>query len=174
MELLKENIPFNIIFAEPSLEGEINKGEVSKYELLIVGKNPLPEKVREQFSSFKGDIIKWNGIEGLPKNLREEIKVSGSDKVRVSLRYKLKEANAPVVCHILNQDYDLEKDDVRPTDVEISISLKLLSKALKKTPKEAIVYMPQRPAKKINLLVGQDRVSFRIEGLGLWAMVSLK
>ncbi|MBC7328831.1 beta-galactosidase [bacterium] len=174
MELLKENIPFSILCAEPSLGMEINKREVAQYELLIFGKNSLPDKVKKQLSSFKGNAILWNGIEGLPKTFREEIKVSGSDKVRVSLRYKPKEANAPVVCHILNQDYHLEEDDVRPADVEISISLKLLSKALKKTPKEAMVYIPGRPAEKINLNIGEDKVSFKIDGLGLWAIVSLK
>ena len=174
MELLKENIPFSIICAEPGLGAEINKSEVAKYELLIVGKNPLSDKVKKQLSSFKGDTIKWNGIGSLPKTFRGEIKVSGSDKVRVSLRYKPKDANAPVVCHILNQDYELEKDDVRPADVEISISGKLLSKALKKTPKEAMIYMPGRPAGKINLKIEGDRISFKVEGLGLWAIVSLK
>ncbi|MBC7326797.1 beta-galactosidase [bacterium] len=170
LELLEKNVPFSVIGAEKD-RGGIKKENLEKFRLLIKGKGSIPKEIEKLARQEKKKILQWEGYDSLPWEFRNQVIVRGSDKLRVSLRYKPGSANAPIVCHLLNQDYDFERDDVRPVDIEVSLSKALLGKVLKSFPGKASVYIPGKPMQKVNLKISDERISFNLTNLGLWAIV---
>lgn len=173
LELLKANIPFTMLIAEPELGKEPSAEVLSAYKIIIAGKLTSAEKWEKIVNKQKGKLVVWNGLEDIPESYRRQVLIKGSEKIRVSLRYKPGSKDAPIVCHLLNQDYDLEKDDVRPADVEVSISLSLLERVLKERGEEAILYQPASEPQKIKIEISEGRVRFRIKGLGLLAIAAI-
>ncbi|MCS7187101.1 MAG: hypothetical protein RMK89_09135 [Armatimonadota bacterium] len=172
IELLKANVPFAILVAEPSLGVSTSKGELTDYEFLLVGKQPLPSGFAKEIHP-KTQVIQWNGLDKLPETIRHQVSVKGDGEVRVSLRYKPDSLKAPIVCHLLNQNYDVQTDDVRPTDVTVFISRSLLSKAMRGEPRQAIVRMPKRPPQRVPVRLDKEGLTFSVENLGLWAVVEI-
>ena len=61
-----------------------------------------------------GRLVVWPDDETLARLVPEPVTVSGSDKVLVFPRTVPGSADAPVVLHVLNQDYDGQNDVMRP------------------------------------------------------------
>ena len=173
LELLKANIPFNILVAEPTLGIKVTPKDISACEFLLTGKQPLPPEFEQLVKSAKVSVVQWQGIEKLPESAFRQVRVSG-EKVRVSLRYKPDDPKAPVVCHLLNQDYDLQSDDVRAKEVTVSVSRALLGKALKGIPKRAILRTPKTPPVEIPIRLEGDWLTFTVPELGFWAVVEIE
>ncbi len=172
IELLKANVPFAILVAEPSLGVSVAKAELNAYEVLLTGKQPLPSDFMKQVPP-KVKITQWDGVGKLPEAFRHQVVVKGSDKVRVSLRHKPSDPKAPIVCHLLNQDYDVQADEVRPIDVTVSISRSLLSKAMKGVPKRVVIRTPKHPPQQVSVSLDKDALTFSVPNLGLWAIVEI-
>jgi len=172
LELIKANIPFSILVAEPTLGIKVTPKDISACEFLLTGKQPLPPEFEQSVKSAKVSVVQWQGVEKLPESAFRQVRVSG-EKVRVALRYKPDDLKAPVVCHLLNQDYDLQKDDVRPKEVAVSVNLLLLVKALKDMPKRAILRTPAGLPKEIPLQLNGDWLTFTVPELGFWAVVEI-
>ncbi len=172
LNLLKANVPFAIVVAEPTLDALPLQSDLKPYDSLLTGKQPLPTNFLKQVPQ-KTKVIQWQGIDKLPEFIRHQVIVKGSDKVRVSLRYKPDDANAPLVCHLLNQDYDLQADDVRPIDVTISIDRSLLSKAMGSVPKRVVVRTPKRSPERVSFRLDKDELILSVPNLGLWAIVEI-
>jgi hypothetical protein len=172
MELLKANIPFSILVAEPSLGVKVTLKDISVYEFLLTGKRLLPTEFERMVKSAKVSVVQWQGIEKLPESASRQVKVSG-EKVRVSLRYKPDDPKAPVVCHLLNQDYDLQSDEVRPKEVTVSVNRLLLVKAFKDMPRRAILRTPTTPPREIPIRLDGDWLTFTVPELNFWALVEI-
>jgi len=172
LELLKANIPFNILAMEPTLGVKVTKKDLSACEFLLTGKHPLSLDFERLVKSSKVSIVQWQGIDKLPEKVLRQVKLN-SGKVRVSLRYKPDDPTAPVICHLLNQDYDLQRDDVRPARVAVSINRLLLSKAIKDTPKRAILRTPMLASEEIPIQLDGDWLTFTVPELGFWALIEI-
>jgi len=172
LELLKANIPFSILVAEPTLGVKVTPKDISVCDFLLTGKQPLPSEFEQLVKSAKVSVVRWQGIEQLPESAFRQVRVRG-EKVRVSLRYNPDDPKAPVVCHLLNQDYDLQSDDVRPKEFIVSINRMLLDKALRGTPRGAILRTPTTLPKEIPLQLNGDRLTFTVPELGFWALVEI-
>lgn len=170
LELLRTNIPFSVFIAEPESGKEPSYDALSAYRLIITGKRTSAKKIEGR---YKGKLVVWGGLESIPVSYQRQVLIKGSEKIRVSIRYKPGSKDAPIVCHLLNQDYDLEKDGVRAVDVEVSISLSLLGKVFRGIGDEAILYQPENPPQKIKIETINGRARFRIKGIGLWAIVAI-
>lgn len=170
LELLKANVPFAILVAEPSLGVSLTQRDLSSYRWLIRGKEPSPVEGKE---GSKG-ISMWRGLGELPKELQRQVLVEGASNVRISLRYNPRDPKAPVVCHLLNQDYDVETDEVRPTDVKVTLSEALLRKALHHQPREVVLHLPNKPPQRIPLERRNGAVQFAVPHLGFWAIVAIQ
>lgn len=173
-ELLKANVPFAIVIVEPSFGTTVSASELEPYDFLLTGKQDLPIEIERQLRVTKPRHLRWRGLESLPEQLRKQVIIKGSEKVRVSLRYKPNTPNAPVVCHLLNQDYDPQLDDVRPVNVSISVSLSLIKRVCRIVPTIAIVHSPKRELQQASVCIENDMLTFTVPNLSLWAIVELR
>ena len=174
IELLKANVPFAIVIAEPSLGTSVSASEIEAYDFLLTGKQGLPTEIERQLRATKPMRLQWRGLESLPEQLHKQVIVKGGEKIRVSLRYKPNTPNAPIVCHLLNQDYDIHLDDARPANVSISINPSLIKRARSIVPKTAIIHAPKQELQQASVRVENNMLTFTVPHLGLWAIVELR
>ncbi len=172
IELLRANVPFAIVVAEPILGVPLTQSDLALYRWLVSGKQPLPPVVEAQTTGKS--VLVWQGLDKLPEEVRKQVLAEGAPRVRVSLRYNPNDPEAPVVCHLLNQDYDVQSDEVRPANVTVTISRALLRKALRRDPTEAIVHFPAQPPTRVPVEQESGAIRFTVPRLGFWAIVAIK
>jgi len=171
-ELSQANIPYAVVLAgDENLPVRLRAEALAGYDYLIVGSKPLPNGQQPVLEQASAQVVRWEGLAQLPDAVRKQVLVRGSGQIRVSLRHKPFDPTAPLICHLLNQNYDLQEDAVSPVDVQVSLSPRLLDKA---GFREALVYMPARAPVCVPIARAEGAVSFEVRQLGLWALVELK
>jgi hypothetical protein len=173
LKLAEANIPYAILVAgDGNLPHRITPEMLRPYDHLITGSNPLPEGQEEMLQAASAKIVRWKGLDELPNKVRGQISVEGSDPVRLSIRYNPHSSDSPLVCHILNLNYDLEMDDVRPADVTITLGKSLLKRAGLGVRSGTIHTLKGESTRLPITRVGEG-VRFEVKDLELWAIVEL-
>jgi hypothetical protein len=173
LQLARANVPFSFIVRDvDGVSPGQRKPTTSTYDYVIVGKNSTPEEREAIQKETRAQVLEWKKLTDLPEAITRQVVVDGSDQVRVSLRSKPGNTKTPLICQVMNQNYDLEKDAIQPAAIRVSIDQKLVEPITRKTPfRRAIAHFPDRESMPISIAQTGDRLSFSIEKLGLWAIV---
>jgi len=176
LKLAQANIPYAVVVAgDEELSVQLTAESLAGYDYLIVGPNPLPGEQGQILEQSEAQVLGWEGLSELPEAIRNQISVEGTDQVRVSIRYNPDDADASVVCHLLNQNHDIEKDDINPVDVRVALNKSLLKKATGNSDiRAAVIHAPKCESASLPLAQADDALSFEVKGLGLWAVVELR
>ncbi|MBM3239772.1 hypothetical protein FJZ31_26105 [Candidatus Poribacteria bacterium] len=174
LKLTEANIPYVIIVVDDEdLSMRLTAETIAPYEYIIVGTKPLSDEQEEILKRSEAKVIQWKGLSALPNAIN--IAVEGSDRVRVSVRYNPDDSNGPIVCHLLNQNYEKEKDDVYPVDVRVALNKDLVAKAIENSDiHTAVIHLPKREPVRLPVVKTGDSISFEVKDLGLWAIVELR
>lgn len=172
LSLLEANVPFAIVIAEPELRVSLSQADLAPYDQFYTGSHPLPAHIEQLLRAKRLD--RWQGLENLPSDVRRQVVVEGSPKVRVSVRYQPNNPTAPIVCHLLNTDYDLATDTVRPAEVTVVLHRSLLKRASAELPTEAIVHQPNQPTQKVPVQRSGDSLRFPVRLSSFWGLVALQ
>ncbi|RJP32043.1 MAG: hypothetical protein C4527_06700 [Candidatus Omnitrophota bacterium] len=167
------NIPFAIVVAgNDELPVAIDPHGISGFAHVFVGDKPLGEPHDSVLKSASVHTSQWHGFDQLPDTVKREVQIDGADRICVSLRYHPQHPDAPIVCHLLNQNYDAEKDTILPKDVKITISKRLLQKTGREpTITEVILHQPKAESVGLPVTQAEESISFEVNELGLWAIV---
>jgi hypothetical protein len=172
VKLAQANTPYAIIVAgDEELPAPLTAETFAQYDYLIEGPSGKAGEILEKSGTRS---VKWGGLAELPNPIKEQVSVDGSDSVRVSIRYKPDDSAASIVCHLLNQNYDVERDDVKPVDVRVTLSKGLIGKAKGNADVyDAILHTPKHLPVRLPAVKSSDDISFEVKALGLWAIVEL-
>ena len=119
--------------------------------------------------------MRWEGLSELPEAITKQVSIDDSDRVRVSIRYNPDDSAASIVCHLLNQNYDSEVDNINPVDVRVALNKNLIEKAMCSSDiHEAVIHRPKDSPVHLAVVETDDTISFEVKGLGLWAIVELR
>lgn len=172
LKLTEANIPYAIVVAD---DGKLTAETVAPYEYIIAGPRPLSDKQEEILEESEAQVVRWKGLSELPGAIKNHLTIEGSNRVRVSIRYNPDDVNAPIVCHLLNQNYELEKDDIHPVSIRIALNRDLLGKAVGKSDIGiAVIHIPNSEPVNLPIVKTDDIISFEVEDLRLWTMAELR
>ena len=175
LKLTEANIPYAIIVADEELSMCLTAEAIELYEYIIVGPKPLPDEQEELLKNSEAQVVQWENLSGLPDVINKSLIVEGSDRIRTSIRYNPDDSSAPIVCHLLNQNYELEKDEVYPVDVRVTLNRDLLDKATGNSKiRTVVIHSPRRALIELPVMNTDDTISFEIKDLGLWTIVELR
>ncbi len=169
-QLTRANIPYSLVVAgNDELPVKLDQRYLKDFQWILVGNEDCENRLREITGNDK--IIRWKSIADLPTAIKNQVTVEGADRIRVSLRYN---PDGPVVCHILNQNYELERDDVIPADIRITLQKQLLNKANQWSRyKSATIYSPNQDPVQTSVSTDGETIQFELKKVGLWAIVEL-
>ena len=172
LKLTEANIPYSILVAD---DGKLTAETVAPYEYIIAGPSPLSDEQEELLAKSQAKVMQWKGLSELPGAIKNHLTIEGSNRVRVSIRYNPDDSDAPIVCHLLNQNYELEKDDVHSVDVQVAFNKDLVGKAMSDHDIGiAVIHTPNRAPVQLPIVKTDDTISFEVKNLGLWVIVELK
>jgi len=172
LKLTQANIPYAIIVTS---DKELTAESLVQYDHIIVGTKPLSDEQGQFLEESEAQVVRWEGLSGLPEGIKKQVHIEGSDRVRVSTRYKPDESAAPIVCHLLNQDYDVERDDINFVNVRVTLSRGLIGKTMSNTDiRTAVIHTPKCESASLPLMKSDGSLSFEVRGLSLWAVVELR
>jgi len=176
LKLTEANIPYAIIVAgDEDLPMRLTAEAIEPYEYIIVGSKSLSDEQEEILEKSQAQVIQWDGLSKLPNAITEYSIVESPERIRVSIRYNPDDSDAPIVCHILNQNYEPGKDEVCPVDVQVTINRDLIKKAVDGSDIcIAVIHLPNQEAVSLPVVETDDTISFEVKNLGLWSIVELK
>ncbi len=174
-QLTKANVPFAfIVLGNDELPLELSAERAAPFDYFILGNERAESRTIEKVKNSDARISVWNDSDGLPPGLTNQIQIEGAESIRVSLRNKPDDPNAPVVCHILNQNYNADRDRLTPCTVTITLSKRLLKKAnLSRLARTARIFAPGNKVSETAVRESDTELSFQIENVGLWTLVEL-
>ncbi len=172
-QLTKANIPFSILVADhQQLKSTLNKNQLSTYNHVILGEHSMSNEFMDILIDSGAQIIKWKGVDNLPKKVQDQVKVQGSPDIRVSLRYKPGSKNNLFICHVLNQNYDVENDRIEPVRVQISMHKSMFSaKNIEPENLTAKIFQPQKSHLTLPINSNKQIITFEINNVGLWSVI---
>lgn len=172
--LVESNIPFELIYTkEPSNIPE--RLDTLKKDGSSILTTPEFRNKAAWLPSSGLPAIEWNGIDTIPNQLKPVIAGDAKEKILLSLRSNPSQSNAPIACHVLNQDYNADSDSLNPIPkTAIELPKTLFDKAQKSTISKAIIHEPQKESRTVDVKTTDSAISFEIENLNLWAIVELE
>ena len=176
VELVRCNVPFRVVVAGDTwLDYRLTAQQLSGFRAVVTSPDNqwMDDAQKTVLASVKdaGRLVVWPDDETLARLVPEPITVSGSDKVLVFPRTVPANADAPVVLHVLNQDYDGQQDVMRPQQkFTLRVRRDLLPNRQFTT---ATLHSPQQDAVSLEIRADTTHIEIDVPELMLWGMVEL-
>ncbi len=152
LAMLEANVPFTIMYRTPDGRSHIaGNARTSGYRILSAEQT----------------------LANLPEETRNQLRVESAGSFIVSLRRRAKRGGHPLVIHLLNRDYRVEKDAVVPTDFTVRLG-DMLVRRLGVSPREATVLSPEGRTGAVALQKSKGEIALEVHGAGLWTVVAMK
>ncbi len=168
--LAKANLPYRLIVAgDDWLQGDLLAADLSAYRAVV--RFEPSHLTAEQEAKLRSDarrLVTWTNVADLLDKVGEDIRIEGAENVTVLPRHK---PNAPLICHLLNSNYDPESDRYAALkNVTVSIAEGMLGR----TFSAATLYSPAHAPIEVDCRVTDGGSSVTIPELGMWAVLQLK
>ena len=112
----------------------------------------------------------WKGLSSLPESVTSEVKVEGAEKILVSLRENKSKPEQPIACHLLNQNYNADKDQVD----SVTCTIRIKKNLLKDKGAELILHQPKKEDQSLVPVPDSESLSMTVPDLGLWGIVEIR
>ena len=171
--LSRANLPFCIIVAgDDWVDDRLLEADLSSYRALLRFEPSFLSAEQEAKLRTAGDrLITWSGNDEMLDRLSLDVQVLGADNINVQLRHKPGRANAPLIVHLLNGNYDLESDSYRSQrDIELSIEWAAVDRSFSR----ATLYAPGTDPQAIECQVSGSRAVLAVPALDMWAIIKLE
>ena len=166
-------IPFRFIVAgDDWVEDRLLEADLSQYRAVVRFEPSYLSDAQEAKLAGAGErLLNWSGIEALAQAAGGDIQVSGAEKLSVLPRCRPGDPASPLLCHLLNSDYDLERDSYRPgRDIELRVADAILGRGYRR----ATLYAPGIEPRALPCRRVDDATAVSIDRLDMWALVKLE
>ncbi|MEE9190602.1 MAG: hypothetical protein V3U16_07520 [Candidatus Neomarinimicrobiota bacterium] len=170
------NIPCGLAVAgDKWLRHQLSQKELEQFELVVIPKhsNPMGKQtaVLEQWKKHN-EVMAWSNTDEVRSYLRPLVSLKNGDKVWTLPRRIPGQPGAPVVIHLLNRDYNAQKDTMRvKSSIELSLSRTLTDN---RPVKIVTLFTPDTKPKILDVRHGRDDIIVTIPILDLWAILKIE
>ena len=173
-ELHYANVPCGLAPAgDGYLRHPLTEEALNAFNLVVVPSDvSLAEPQAELLKRFQDDgrAISWSGVDDIVKRIDAAVSLTNGDKVWALPRKIPRISDAPTVIHLLNQDYDAQKDVMRSkSNIEI-----LIRHALVRNATQATLVAPGKSPQTLTLKTTADGVSTIVPNVDLWAILAIE
>ncbi len=171
------NIPFKLIPAHDEYLQVplLNEDNMKNIELLII---PEPTLLTGKQDSLikkwikQGKAVSWSNIKQVKSIIDSYIKIQNSSMVWALPREIPEKPNSPLIIHLLNQDYDSQKDKMRiQKNLKISLSMSFLKN---KKSSKATLYAPEKKPITLPVKIINDRYEIIVPELNIWGILKIE
>jgi len=164
--LTKVNMPFRLILADEGYwDSELWTNKLPDYKVILQFNG-------KDYMSRDRKIISWPDTTKLFEILPSPIIVQGSNKkISVLPRTNPDNASFPLVCHIVNREYDKDSDSIIPhKEFLVSFNRSFIDME----PTSAILFRPGNEPVELKLIETENDLSVQIPEVAEWGIIVFK
>ena len=169
------SMPFTVVVAgDDWLDYRLDAASLARFKAVIVTKDldldAAQRKLLDQVAA-DGRLVVWPDDKRLEELVPAPVAVEGSDQVWAVPRAIPGDRDAPVVVHLLNRQYDAEKDTMVP---QKRLTLRLRRDLFRgRKLAKATLHAPRTEPVVLDTSAGDESTTVKIPELGLWGIVDL-
>ncbi len=170
--LSRANIPFCLLVAgDDWVADRLLDADLSAYGTVVRFEPSHLNEGQESILRECGEkLLTYRGADDLLSQLDADINIAGADNISVLLRHKPDDEGAPLVCHLLNANYDADADGYETArDLELRIDHRLLGRTFTR----AWLFAPGREPREIACRADAQMTTITVPELDMWAIVRL-
>ena len=172
LALSAASVPYRIIVAgDDWIEDRLLGTDLSRFRAVVrFEPSHLTVAQEAKLADAGARLVTWSSAESLLESVGQDIDVGGAPNVSVLPRVQPENADSPLVCHLLNSNYDAETDrfDIQ-SNVELTIGAGMLSRVYS----SATLYAPGQAPAVVDCRASDSATTVTIPGLGMWAILKL-
>lgn len=171
--LSRGNVPFRIIVAgDDWVDDRLLEADLSSFRAVVRFEPSYLTEEQEAKLKAAGDrLITWSGASDLINRAGHSVRMAGADNISVQIRQQPDRVDAPVICHLLNSNYDIESDTFETVR---NLKLTIAGGLLGRTFSRATLYAPEESPREIHCGVIDADTVVRLPSMELWAIVRLE
>ena len=173
LALSAANVPYRIIVAgDDWVDDHLLGADLSRF-LAIVRFDPshLSADQEAKLASAGERLVTWSSAESLIASVGQDIEVRGAPNLCVLPRHQPENADTPLVCHLLNSNYDAGTDRYQSqSGVELTIGAGMLGRGYT----SATLYAPGQMPVAVECRASDAAASVTIPSLSMWAILKFE
>ena len=174
LALADANIQFGMLVAgsEP-LDHELTTQDLGKYGVVITN-GPVMAQGRQkeilEEGRREGKVINWAGIESVQGLLKKRVATEPEGgKVWALARVVPEDLSSPLVCHVLNREFDAKAEKMTPQkNVTVSLHRKIFDG---RKHEKCTLYMEKQQPRELAVQTRGDMVEVTLPELELWGVL---
>ncbi len=173
MALSAVNVPYCFIVAgDDWLDDRLLDADLSQYRAIVrFEPSHLNAQQEAKLASAADRLVTWSGLDTVLDTSGRHIWATGAENLSVLPRVQPAEEGSPLVCHLLNSDYDLESDRYRELgEFKLTISDKLLGRSYSM----ATLYAPGHDPIIIDVRAEGGASVVELSRLEMWTVLKLE
>ncbi len=170
--LSRANIPFRMVVAgDEWVADHLLEADLSAFRALVrFEPSHLDEEQEAKLREAGPRLLTYRSAADLQERLGGDIWVNGASGVFVLPRHRPEDDSRPIVCHLLNANYDMDRDSYEiQRDLELRISAGLLGRAFSR----ATLYAPGIAPQLVPCRSDGDGTTVTIPELRMWGVLQL-
>ena len=172
LALSRANIPYRLLVAgDEWLHDQLLDADLSAYRAVVRFEPSHLDAQQEAKLRAAGPRLQaYRGAADLKERFGGDFQLSGGSGVSVLPRHQPDDESAPVVCHLLNANYELDSDSYQ---VLRGLQLRIRGELLGRTFSRATLYAPGAAPQPVPCSQDDDGTTVTIPELTMWAVLAL-
>jgi hypothetical protein len=179
-QLVNLNIPFGTPAAgDEWLANRIKEEDIDPYELMLIPEPyNIPAGQLQTVNNWKAKkpVIYVKDGENIDTILKEKISpmlsMEKGEKIWLFPRYNPENKKAPLICHLINYDYDADRNQ---NNIQENIKIRLSNKVMEgHNVKDILFYTIDKEPVQADYTIQDENIYITIPGLDLWGIVKVE
>ena len=171
--LAQANLPYRLIVAgDEWVADDLMAADLSAYRAVVrFEPSHLTADQEAKLQTCGERLLTWTNADDLLDKAGADIQVAGGENITVLPRHKPGMPDAPLICHLLNSNYDPESDRYATlNDITLTIAKGMLGCAFS----TGTLYSPDHAPLQVDCRVTESGTVIDIPKLGMWGALKLE
>ncbi len=171
--LSQANLPYRIIVAgDEWVEDDLLSADLSSYRAVVRFEPSHLTAEQEARLQAAGDrLVTWQDAADLLAKVGQDIGLTGAENITVLPRRQPRAQDAPLIVHLLNSNYDPQRDRFETVrDLRLTIAQPLLKRSFAR----AALYAPGKAPVALDCQDTDEETSIILPELGMWGVLKLE
>ena len=172
LALSAANLPYRIIVAgDDWIDDRLLDADLSQFRAVVrFEPSHLSAEQEAKLADAAIPVLTWSGADDLISSVGQDIEVA-SENLSVLPRIQPGNANSPLICHLLNSNYDPQTDSYRnQSHVELTVESGMVSRIYT----SATLFAPGQAPVAVDCRASETSTKVTIPNLGMWAILKLE
>jgi hypothetical protein len=171
--LARANVPFRIVIAgDDWLDERLTADDLAGLDSIVtIEPLAMDDEQAAALAAAADRVATWTAEANMSELVPRYITLAGADKITVVPRAVPGDDARPLVCHLLNRNYDGERDAVTPqTDFTVELQRTAVNGA---QIRAATLFAPGAEPVALDLTQTDDALTIHVNRVDLWGVVRL-